>query len=272
MVASEDQAKEALLAENERLKSDLKALQAAERQRIWDATPDDGDPDPDDEVASAPAVEAPDAADDEEPAPGLDSNVPAATPAISPLIGTVRTVRVSKPPGVDLGLGIGTGRGKQYVVVEFVKKNSLLRGQIKRGETIWKVNGEVIECRKEAECRELCKQLRGLSGTVSLRVKPAEVAKAKTKKGGCCGAARVLDGSSSDSEEDEDMGFGGADDDGDGMVSRREMLDQLDDAGLDVDEADAARLIAALDTDGDGMLSAEEYARMDADGDGTRAQ
>ena len=34
----------------------------------------------------------------------------------------------------------------------------------------------------------------------------------------------------------------------------------------------AARLIAALDTDGDGMLSAEEYARMDADGDGTRAQ
>ena len=68
------------------------------------------------------------------------------------------------------------------------------------------------------------------------------------------------------------MGWAGADDDGDGMVSQQELLGQLEDAGAGASGADAAVLLASLDGDGDGKLNAAEYAALDADGDGIVSQ
>lgn len=255
--------------ENERLKFELSTLRAAERKRLWDETPDDGDRDQEDvdvsndTAAATSGIAA--APDDADVAPSVRFAV--AAPAASSRLGHPRTVRFEKTPSDLVGIGLSPGRGGAHAVITFVKKDSLLRGQLQRGECLCRINGEAIVCKREADAYAIVKRLNGMSGTIKLRIKPTAGGK---RRGGCCGAARPDDGSDEeDSEEDdEDFGFGGADDDGDGLISRNELVDQLEDAGVDVDEQQAAAIIAALDTDGDGMLSAEEYKQMDADGDG----
>ena len=180
-----------------------------------------------------------------------------------------RTVKLTKAPNEPLGVGLAPSKDGFYFNIEFVKEASVAKGVIFRGERIWRINGKHVDCLTEKECRSTIKRI-DAAASLSLLVRPKPPPRKKASGGGsgCCGkkGRGGDDLFADDGDNDADGGFKGADDDGDGLLSKRELVDQLLDAGATAEEAE--QLFSVLDADGDGIVSMEEYSRMDADGDG----
>ena len=254
---------------------------APDLSALWDSVPEGGDDVPptlDDTPTLAPAA-AP--AEDEPsqdtdptspmvvaglmtPSGGITTDASEPPPAPDPNLGRPRWVKLVKLENTPIGIGVRPKR--DHLVIEYVKKTSVAKGRLRRGEWITRVNGERVACKREKDVKAWIKRI-NVEDRLKLRVKPPQ--KPKRRLCCCCGGGGA-DSSSDEESEAEEVGFDGADDDGDGKVSHAELLDQLNDAMGEGQASadDAAALLAALDTDGDGTLDPAEYAALDADGDG----
>ena len=184
----------------------------------------------------------------------VDPEAPAAA-ASSPPSGP-RIVELTKAANQPLGVGVQRVARGRVLMVQYVKKDSVAQGLIRRKEYIYRINGQPVSCKTASDVAAVAKLLTAASKLSLVVNTELKVWKPKKSGGGCCGAARV---------QDENLAFGAGDRNGDGLLLKAELMEHLDGVA---NAEQASNLLAALDTDGDGKLSAEEYARMDTDGDG----